>query len=257
MPEIKDYSKLKVVRASELIEQTSQTSNLPRKTGVDAKTLWMGKVTGAPAKDSGAHHHGEAETGGYILSGHTKILFGEGFKEYVDLGPGDFVHVPPYVPHIERNLSETEPVVFITTRNPGNIVVNLETEEEIAEAFKRPNLPPITVTRANELDKQTDQTSNLPRQTGVNAPTLWMGKVAGAPHGDSGAHHHGEAETAGYILSGHTTILYGDNYEESVDLGPGDFLYVPPFVNHIERNTNDEPVIFITARNPKNIVVNI
>lgn len=236
---------------------TAQTDHLPRRTGVDAPNLWMGRVEGSPGRDSGAHHHGEAETGGYILSGHTRILFGKGFQEYVDLGPGDFVHVPPYVPHIERNLSETEPVVFITTRNPANIVVNLKTEEEIEEAFKRPGLRPITVMRGSDLDNQTDQTYNLPRKTGVDAPNLWMGKVAGAAHGDSGEHHHGEAETAGYILSGHTTILYGDNYENSVELHPGDFLYVPPFVPHIERNLNDEPVIFITARNPANIVVNL
>lgn len=252
-----DYPQLKVVRAASLNEETAQTSNLPRRTGVEGKAIWMGKVIGEPGQDSGVHHHGEAETGGYILSGHTRILYGEGFKEYVDLGPGDFVHVPPYVPHIERNLSPTEPVVFITVRKPGNIVVNLETEEEIAEAFKRPGLQPIKVTRASELDKQTDQTHNLPRQTGVNAPNLWMGKVAGAPHGDSGEHHHGEAETAGYILSGRTTILYGENYEQSVELEVGDFIYVPPHVPHIERNVHDEPVIFITARNPENIVVNL
>jgi uncharacterized RmlC-like cupin family protein len=249
-------SEIKVVRAKELDPNTNQTDNLPRRTGVDAPNLWMGKVTGAPKGDSGAHHHGDAETAGYILSGHTRILYGEGFRQYVDLGPGDFIYVPPYVPHIERNLTD-EPVVFITARNPGNIVVNLGTQDEIEEAFRRPGLQEIKVVRGAELDARTDQTRNLPRKTGVDAPNLWMGKVTGAPKGDSGAHHHGDAETAGYILSGSTRILYGENFEQYVDLEEGDFIYVPPNVPHIERNLSDEPVVFITARNPRNIVVNL
>lgn len=257
MKNTKKYSQLKVVKAEELVEQTAQTDNLPRRTGVDAESLWMGKVTGAPNKDSGAHHHGEATTGGYILSGNTRILFGEDFKEYVDLGPGDFLEVPPYVPHIERNLSEKEPVVFITTRNPSNIVVNLDTEEKIAEAFNRPGLKPIMVKRGEDLDEETSQTAYLKRQTGVDADNLWMGKVIGVPGHESGKHHHGNTETAGYILKGKTTILYGDDYSESVNLSPGDFIYIPPNLKHIEKNEHEEPVIFITSRNPNNTVVNL
>ena len=252
----KEHGQIKVVRGNELDPNTNQTDHLPRRTGVDAPNLWMGKVVGEPHEDSGAHHHGEAETAGYVLSGRTRILYGEGFTKYVDLEPGDFIYVPPYVPHIERNLYD-EPVVFITARNPGNIVVNLETEEEIEEAFRRPGLKEPVVVRAAELDARTDQTHNLPRKTGVDAPNLWMGKVSGAPKGDSGAHHHGEAETAGYVLSGSTRILYGDRFEQYVDLEAGDFIYVPPYVPHIERNLSDEPVVFITARNPRNVVVNL
>lgn len=118
-------NQIKVVRASELDKQTAQTDNLPRRTGVDAPNLWMGRVVGEPNTRSGAHHHGEAETAGYILSGQTRIYYGEGYKEYVDLSAGDFIYVPPFVPHIEENLSD-EPVVFITARNPRNIVANLD-----------------------------------------------------------------------------------------------------------------------------------
>jgi uncharacterized RmlC-like cupin family protein len=252
-------SQVAVVRASEIDEkvQTAQTKHLQRRSGVDAPNIWMGKVTIDPGKESGAHHHGEAETGVYVFSGYARILWGKNFEKFIDLKPGDFAHIPPYVPHIERNLSDTEPVVFITARKPGNIVFNLESGEEIEKAHERPGLQEITAVRADELDKQTDQTHNLPRKTGVNAPNLWMGRVTGEPGGDSGSHHHGEAETAGFILSGNTTILYGEGFEQSVDLGPGDFVYVPPFVPHIERNVHEEPVVFITARNPRNIVVNL
>ncbi|AOV09152.1 hypothetical protein BI350_07945 [Sporosarcina ureilytica] len=115
-----------VVRASELDGSTDQTKNMPRKTGIQSTKIWIGRVTGEPASDSGAHHHGEAETGGFIISGTTRILYGQNYQEYAEFVSGDFVHVPPFVPHIERNLNDTEAVEFLTARNPRNIVVNLE-----------------------------------------------------------------------------------------------------------------------------------
>jgi uncharacterized RmlC-like cupin family protein len=248
-----------VIRAEELDQQTStpQSPNVQRRSGVDSPRIWMGREMIEPGKESGAHHHGEAESGSYVFSGKLIVLWGKNFENQVEAEPGDFVHIPPHVPHIERNASPTEPVVLITARKPGNIVVNLESEEEIRAAQERPDLKEVSVTKAAELDKQTDQTHNLPRKTGIHAPNLWMGRVTGEPGGDSGAHHHGEAETAGFILSGTTTILYGDQYEQSVHLKKGDFVYVPPFAKHIERNLSSEPVVFITARNPENIVVNL
>ena len=249
------FQKITAVKSSDLSSQTYQTAHLSRFTGVNTSNLWMGRVIGEPGKDSGAHHHGEAHTGGFILSGHTRILYGVNYEEYVDLGPGDFIYIPPFMPHIERNLSKTEPVVFITARSSGNIVVNIDKNEPSENVQINGE---IKVVRANELDSSTNQTENLPRMTGVNAPNLWMGRVIGEPGKDSGAHHHGEAQTGGYILSGHTRIYFGKNYEEYVELGPGDFVNVPPYVPHIERNlSNTEPVVFITARNPSNIVVNL
>jgi uncharacterized RmlC-like cupin family protein len=88
----------------------------------------MGRVTGPPGMDSGPHHHGEAETGGYVLSGSARIYYGENYAEEVDLFPGDFIYVPGFIPHIETNLSKTEPIEFVTCRFPGNIVVNLDPE---------------------------------------------------------------------------------------------------------------------------------
>lgn len=81
--------------------------------------------------DSGAHHHGEAETGGFIISGTTRILHGESYSDFTELKIDDFVHVPPFIPHIERNMSKTEIVEFLTARNPGNIVVNIKNPEQI------------------------------------------------------------------------------------------------------------------------------
>ncbi|MDB5083186.1 MAG: cupin [Bacilli bacterium] len=255
---VASYEAIRVIRAEELDSGTAQTQNSPEQTVVESPQLWMGRVTDEPGKDSGSHHHGEAETTGYILSGHMRIYYGEQYEEYVDLGPGDFVYVPPFVPHIERNRSDTEPVVFITARNPGNIVVNLDDNKAYQDTLNHLSNSEITVVRASGLDTATNQIENLPMRTGVEAPHLWMGRVTSAPGKESGAHHHGEAETGVYILSGHTRIFYGERYKEYVELGPGDFMYVPPFIPHIEKNISDtEPVEFVAVRNPKNILVNL
>ena len=90
-----------------------------------ATRLWFGKVRNEPGYRSVSHHHGEAETGGYVLSGRARIYFGEKFEDYVDMEEGDWVFVPPFMPHVECNLSRTKPLTWMTTRTPENIVVNL------------------------------------------------------------------------------------------------------------------------------------
>lgn len=124
------------IHSEDASEKTAQTGGLPRLAGVGSETtgadeLWLGRVTGEPGKDSDPHHHGEAETAGYILSGETRIFYGENYDEHVDLSPGDFVYVPPYLPHVERNLSDEDPVEFVTARTPENITVNLQDEPDI------------------------------------------------------------------------------------------------------------------------------
>jgi uncharacterized RmlC-like cupin family protein len=119
-----------VVRGAELSRQTAQSTGALRRVGVSpaggSSRIWMGQVSNEPGMRSVPHHHGEAETAGFILSGNARIYWGDGYAEYVDLETGDFVYVPAYLPHIEANLSDTEPLVFLTCRTPDNIVVNLE-----------------------------------------------------------------------------------------------------------------------------------
>jgi len=127
---------LEVIKAENMTDQTAQTGGLPRLAGVGTETtsvesLWMGRATGKPGEDSEPHHHGEAETAGYILSGETRIFFGENYQKHVDLSRGDFIYVPPYVPHVERNVNDDEPVEFLTARTPANITVNLSDDPDI------------------------------------------------------------------------------------------------------------------------------
>ncbi|HWE57403.1 MAG TPA: cupin domain-containing protein [Acidimicrobiales bacterium] len=127
-----DAAGVHVVRNGDWSTETAQTAGLPRRaaiwpieSGGQSQGVWVGRVTGEPGMDSGPHHHGEAETVGYVLSGRFQLLYGEDYSEKVELGPGDFIYVPAFVPHIERNLWD-EPVEFITVRRPDNIVVNLD-----------------------------------------------------------------------------------------------------------------------------------
>lgn len=85
-----------------------------------------------PVRFSDPHHHGEAETGGYVFKGRAFIRFGERYENLVIVEEGDFVYVPPFVPHIEGNLSRSEELIWLTTRTPDNIVVNL-TDQDVAD----------------------------------------------------------------------------------------------------------------------------
>lgn len=219
--------------------------------------LWLGLVTGSPGQVSVAHQHGAAQTAAYVLRGHLRISSGEQYAQSVDVGPGDFVYIPPFAQHREQNLSETEPVALIVAWSPGYMVTPAADHDGDQDGGRQPSHGTVAVVRGAELDGATGQIKNLPMRTGVETPQFWLGRATGAPGQDSGAHHHGEAQTAVYVLSGHTRIFYGDRYREYVQLGPGDFMYVPPFLPHIERNSSDtEPVEFVALRTPRNIVVN-
>jgi uncharacterized RmlC-like cupin family protein len=86
----------------------------------------MGQTHVAPGARSGDHHHGEAETAIYVLSGYPAFVFADGHREVrIATAPGDYVFVPPYVPHREENPGADEAVVIIARSSQQGIVVNL------------------------------------------------------------------------------------------------------------------------------------
>jgi uncharacterized RmlC-like cupin family protein len=123
--------------------ETMDSGGAMRVSGVSSKhtpatRLWYGRVSNEPGFRSVTHHHGEAETGGYVLSGKARIYYGEKFGSYVDMESGDWVFVPPFMPHVECNMSTTEDLVWLTTRTPDNIVVNLaDVQDSELEGFRR------------------------------------------------------------------------------------------------------------------------
>lgn len=117
---------------------------------------------------------------------------------------------------------------------------------------------PVVVTAGSAKDAA--QTPGMIRKPGVSPVTtgstkVWLGFVTAEPHHTGPPHHHGEAETASYVLSGRTRVYFGENYEEWVEVGAGEFLFVPAWIPHIEANPYDEPCVAVTARGPDNIVV--
>jgi uncharacterized RmlC-like cupin family protein len=133
-----------VVRRSDADgSETTQSDGLLRTTGVSsqhtpATKIWFGRAINEPGTRSLPHHHGEAETGGYVVSGHARIFYGENYSKHADMNAGDFVFVPPWMPHVEVNMSTTETVVWLTARTPDNIVVNLpEVDDSVLEGFRR------------------------------------------------------------------------------------------------------------------------
>ena len=119
-----------VTRAGQEPDLTGQSEGATRVSGVSiqhtpARKLWFGQVRNLAGYRSVPHHHGEAETGGFVLSGRARIYFGERFEDYIDMSEGDWVFVPPFMPHVECNLDRNHPLTWMTTRTPENIVVNL------------------------------------------------------------------------------------------------------------------------------------
>ena len=128
---------LTVQRSTELPLAPGQTTKALRYSGVaventEVEGLWFGRVHTGPGEVSDPHHHGEAETGGYVLKGRGFVRFGERYCEIAYVEEGDFVYVPPFVPHIEGNASRTQELVWLTTRTPDNIVVNL-VDQDVAD----------------------------------------------------------------------------------------------------------------------------
>ncbi len=132
-----------VTRAGSLDETTLQSGECVRRSGVSpqnspATKIWFGRVSNGPGHRSPPHHHEECETGGYVLKGHGRIYFGADYAEFVDLFEGDFVFVPPFMPHVEVNMSTTDELVWLTCRTPDNLVTNLPDVPDAAlEGFRR------------------------------------------------------------------------------------------------------------------------
>lgn len=125
------HGALRHVRGAELSGQTNQTTGMTRLEAVSGKTVgsskvWMGQTHVGPATNSGDHHHGEAETAIYVLSGNPVFVFAEGEEEVrIETAPGDYVFVPPFVPHREENPGTEEAVVIIARSSQEGVVVNL------------------------------------------------------------------------------------------------------------------------------------
>jgi len=139
VPDWKNHG-VRIVRAGELDSNTPQTSGMTRAAAIShasagASKLWAGTVLVDPGARTGPHHHGELETVLYVVRGRVQMRWGEHMEFSDEAGPGDFIFVPPYVPHQEMNARPDEPVEAVVVRSGQEpVVVNLD----IAEANEVP-----------------------------------------------------------------------------------------------------------------------
>jgi len=89
----------------------------------NARKLWVGYVELPEGSISAVHHHGEAESAIYVISGRAQFLCGDALDDELDAGPGDFVWVPPDVVHVELNASDDEPVRMVVSRSTQETLV--------------------------------------------------------------------------------------------------------------------------------------
>lgn len=122
---------VRVIPGNQLDANTAQTPGMDRRAAINlarvgAQKLWAGTVSIHPNAKTGAHHHGHLESVIYIVRGRARMRWGEHLEFTAEAGPGDFIYVPPYVPHQEINASDTEPLSCVLCRSGQEpVVVNL------------------------------------------------------------------------------------------------------------------------------------
>lgn len=101
-------------------------------------------------------------------------------------------------------------------------------------------------------------TPGMVREEALATGEMWAGFVTTEAGMVSGWHHHDDHETTIYVLSGVMRMEYGPGGGETLEAGPGDFLYVPPHVVHRESNPSAEPGTAVVVRGGKGeVVVNV
>ncbi len=122
----------------------------------------------------------------------------------------------------------------------------------------------VRIVAHDRLDPNTPQTPGMHREAAISrasagAEKIWAGTVTIQPGARTGPHHHGELESVIYVVQGRARMRWGDHLEYVAEAGPGDFIYVSPFVPHQEINASgDEPLSCVVVRSDQEpIVVNL
>ncbi|HEY4161430.1 MAG TPA: cupin domain-containing protein [Dongiaceae bacterium] len=128
------HNGVSVISGSALDPNTAQSPGMDRRAAINqarvgAQKLWAGTVAIHPNAKTGAHHHGALESVIYVVRGKARMRWGEKLEFTAEAGPGDFIYVPPYVPHQEINASRDEVLECVLVRSDGEaVVVNLDIE---------------------------------------------------------------------------------------------------------------------------------
>ena len=125
---------VRVIPGDSLDPNTAQTPGMSRAAAINlarvgAQKIWAGTVHIHPDAKTGAHHHGALESVLYVIRGRARMRWGEALEFTAEAGPGDFIFIPPYVPHQEINASAEETLECVVIRSDNEaVVVNLDIE---------------------------------------------------------------------------------------------------------------------------------
>jgi uncharacterized RmlC-like cupin family protein len=134
MPVPWKHDGVRVIPSGSLDTNTAQTPGMDRRAAINfarvgAKKIWAGTVTIHANAKTGAHHHGPLESVIYVVKGKARMRWGDKLEFVAEAGPGDFIYVPPFVPHQEINASPDEVLECVLVRSDGEaVVVNLDIE---------------------------------------------------------------------------------------------------------------------------------
>ncbi len=122
----------------------------------------------------------------------------------------------------------------------------------------------VRVIKGDQLDANTAQTPGMHRQAAINharvgAQKIWAGTVSIAANAKTGVHHHGELESVIYVVKGRARMRWGERLQFVAEAGPGDFIFVPPFVPHQEINADPGQTLecVLVRSDNEAVVVNI
>ncbi|HXM40635.1 MAG TPA: cupin domain-containing protein [Bryobacteraceae bacterium] len=125
---------VKVIPRDSLDTNTPQTPGMNRAAAIDyaragSQKIWAGTVSIDANAKTGAHHHGALESVIYVLRGRARMRWGDRLEYVAEASAGDFIYVPPYVPHQEINASNDETLECVLVRSDNEaVVVNLDIE---------------------------------------------------------------------------------------------------------------------------------
>ena len=125
---------VRVIPSDSLDQNTPQTPGMTRAAAINyarvgAQRIWAGTVKIEPNAKTGPHHHGSLESVIYVVDGRARMRWGEHLEFTAEAGPGDFIYIPPYVPHQEINALAKEPLKCVVVRSDQEtVVVNLDIE---------------------------------------------------------------------------------------------------------------------------------
>ena len=121
-----------VIKGDQLDANTAQTPGMNRAAAINfarvgAQKIWAGTVHIHAGAKTGAHHHGPLESVIYVIRGKARMRWGDELQFVAEAGPGDFIYVPPFVPHQEINASADETLECVLVRSDNEaVVVNLD-----------------------------------------------------------------------------------------------------------------------------------